>query len=101
MYTDHFLDCEGVMCQDDPTSEWKDNVVWYPDEPICQKVPLEKWQKTARKIQKLYKSGKLKYGLQRYFTATMLEALRRVNEGVKGKGLIGGIKYPHPPTLHA
>ena len=83
----HYLKCEAPICADtrgydSPT--WKKEVLWYPDEKICQKGPYTKWQKRQVRLQKLLKAGKLKNPYTCY-TAEMLEKIQYVRQGTKGR----------------
>ena len=80
---EHWRKCEGPICKDDPTPDWKKNVIWYPGESLCQKGPYFKWQKTQGKINRLLKKEKLKYPKTCY-TAEMLERKQIVGSGIKG-----------------
>ena len=84
--------CGGVLCESDPTPNWKHWVTWYPDEPMCGKTPYSKIQKTQAKIQRFYKGGKLKHGNQLFFTGEMLERLYRVESTVRGRTPNGYLK---------
>lgn len=80
---EHWRKCEGAICKDDPTPDWKKNVVWYPGEPLCQKGPYSRWQKNQSKINRYLKKGRLTHPRTCY-TAEMLERRNRVNVGVRG-----------------
>ncbi|OGD95499.1 hypothetical protein A3F57_03125 [Candidatus Roizmanbacteria bacterium RIFCSPHIGHO2_12_FULL_36_11] len=77
------LHCPGPICAGDDTPGWKENVIWYPGEPLCRKYPYEKWQNVQRKINRLYTQGKLKYPYT-FYTASMLEKINRVRPETKG-----------------
>ena len=75
----HYLYCEAPICQGYPT----ENLLWYPDEKICNKVPYTKWQKSQIKIQKLYLKDQIVS--ERYFTVKMLERMVSVRKGIRGR----------------
>jgi len=57
----HFQICEAPMCMGDPTKNWKENVIWHPGEPVCQKRPFNKVQKRQAQINRWVKKGEFKY----------------------------------------
>lgn len=75
---EHWKICEAPICAGYPTED----LLWYPDEKICGKIPYTKWQKKQRKIQKLFKKGKI--NPDRYFTVEMLLKMKKVRNP-KGK----------------
>jgi len=72
MNTRHYLLCDAPICNDDPHSGYKDEVIWYPSEPICKRKPFEKFQIVQTRINKSFKKG----GFQDTdgFTASQLES---------------------------
>jgi len=51
---------------------------WYPDEEVCLSQPFADYQKTQRKIQKLYFEGKLDAAT--YYTKAMLATMQRARQ---------------------
>ena len=47
--------CGAPICAD---AEDKEFLVWHPDEPICQKLPKENWQKKQESLIFLIKTGR-------------------------------------------
>jgi hypothetical protein len=68
----HPLRCEAPICQDDPNESYKDEVIWYPGEKICSKVPYQEFQKKQIEINILVKKGRFK-NVDRPYTANDLE----------------------------
>lgn len=68
----HHLFCEAPICQDDPNPNYKEEVIWCPGEPVCKKVPYQKFQQVQIKINKCLKKGKFK-NVDKTYTAHDLE----------------------------
>ena len=81
--TKHYDICDAPICRMDTSSLASSIAGWYPDEPICNARPMAQWQRTQVKIARRYKAGTLKHtdGL---FTATMLNSIARVADGIAG-----------------
>lgn len=85
--------CDAPICVTDPN--YKNNTwSWFPDETICHASPQGHLQKVQKKIQKLFKKGKVDNKF--YFTSKMLEKIIRVGEGIKGRNP----NRRHYPTTH-
>ena len=84
METSHRDRCEANICADGITEEEKETLPWYPDEEICGKSPMTKWQRKQRRIAKYVKRGVFKF-MDFYFTANMLEKASKVTKTMKGK----------------
>ncbi len=76
---DHIYRCEAPICAGYPL----DNLVWYPDEKICNMRPWTKWQKTQRKIAKLAKQ--YPQMVDEMWSIEMLKGKQRVRFGTSGR----------------
>lgn len=81
----NYLNCQGVMCEADPTPDWKKNVIWYAGESICGRSPYSRIQKIQSRINRLFRNGKIKFP-RMFYTGELLEKLKRITSGVKGLG---------------
>ena len=54
----HYLECEAPICIGDPESNYKNEVLWYAGEPVCQKTPYQKFQKKQIDVNKWVAKGK-------------------------------------------
>lgn len=68
----HYLNCEAPICNDDPNTNYKNEVIWYPGERTCKRGPYKKFQKVQVEINKLVKKEKFK-DVDKWYTAKMLE----------------------------
>jgi len=75
MPKEHYLICEAPICAEDPNPNYRDEVVWYPGEKICRKIPYEKFQRKQLSINILVKKGKFR-NVEKSYTAHELETLR-------------------------
>lgn len=68
----HYLNCSAPICNDDPHSGYKDEVIWYPGEAVCKRKPIEKFQIIQARMNESFKKG----GFQdtNGFTASQLES---------------------------
>lgn len=73
MSKEHYLICEAPICAGDQNSNYKNEVVWYPGEKICRRIPYEEFQKKQLSINILVKKGRFK-NLEIPHTATELES---------------------------
>lgn len=72
-----FNSCEAPLC---PLHDGLDDAVWYPDEPICGSIKHKQpWIKKQRKIRKYTTDPD-----RGYFTVNMLQAITKVQKGIKG-----------------
>ena len=85
----HYLECEAPICADEraykDNPNWKEDVIWYPGEPFCGKMPYTSWQRKQVKINRLFDKGLLKHGDRYYFNANMLAKMKAVRRGIKGR----------------
>jgi hypothetical protein len=72
MENNHYLNCEAPICQGDPNPNYKDEVIWYPGEKVCQKTPLQKFQRKQKEINELVVKGIFK-NIDTPYTANDLE----------------------------
>lgn len=72
MPKEHFIICGAPVCAEDPNPNYKNEVVWWPGEKVCRKVPYEEFQKKQLSINMLVKKGKFKNAEMAY-TAHKLE----------------------------
>lgn len=68
----HYLICEAPICNDDPTIDYKDGVIWVPGELICKKGPYQKFQKKQVEINRCVAKRKFK-NVDKTYTAKDLE----------------------------
>ncbi len=59
--TKHSETCSVPICADDTNPNFKSEVVWRPGEPICNKKPLQPFQKKQKDINNLVKKGTWKF----------------------------------------
>lgn len=72
MEKQHFLICGAPICAEDPNPNFKDEVIWYPGEKVCRRIPYEEFQKKQLSINILAKKGKFK-NVDKPYTARELE----------------------------
>jgi hypothetical protein len=72
MKTKHYLICEAPICQGDINPHYKNEVIWYPGEKVCQKKPYQKFQRKQIDINKWVKNGTFK-NIDQAYTAHDLE----------------------------
>lgn len=75
----HFDGCNAPLC---PLVEESKEAVWYPDEEVCNHRPFIKWQKTQKKIARLFRKGMV--DVNGYFTIESLTNIKLVRPGIKG-----------------
>lgn len=75
----HYLECEAPICRDYSTED----LLWYPDEKVCQIKPYKNWQKIQMRIKRLFLKGKV--NSDKYFSFKMLNNLKIVRQGIEGK----------------
>lgn len=68
----HYLECEAPICKESIEPDFKNEVIWYAGEKICQKTPYDKFQKKQLAINKDVASGHFKK-LEEPYTAHDLE----------------------------
>jgi len=69
----HLKNCSAPICNCDPNTNYKDEVVWCPGEEICKHKPYQKFQEQQVVINKLFRKGKIEDGT---FSANQLEAVK-------------------------
>ena len=69
----HLDNCSSPICQSDENPNYKNEVLWFPGEPVCREKPYEKFQEVQLKINRLV--SKKKYNVNKSFTASQLERL--------------------------
>jgi hypothetical protein len=69
--------CNAPLCPLDEES--LEEGIWYPDEEICKKRTSLKWIKNQKKIVKLGTP------VDFYFDYQMLNSLKKIRRGIKGK----------------
>lgn len=87
----HFLLCEAPICADDTL---KNDIVWYPGEPVCRKKPYTKLQKNQLRINALYSKGLLKNPDQ-HFTTLQLKRIKRVRPEIYAENLVSRTNEKH------
>lgn len=60
MKNEHYLSCEVPICQGDPNPNYRNEVLWYPGEKVCQKGPYMKFQRKQLDINRWVTKGKFK-----------------------------------------
>jgi len=73
MEKEHYLICGAPICAEDPNPNYKDEVVWYPGEKICRRIPCQKFQRKQLSINILVKKGKFR-NVEMPYTATEIES---------------------------
>jgi len=68
----HYENCSAPICVCDTNKAYKDEVVWYPGEPICKWKPYTKIQENQIIINDLFRKGKIEDGV---FSANQLEKI--------------------------
>jgi len=78
----HLETCEAPICAGDQNKNYKKEVLWYPGEKVCGKIPFQKFQKKQALMNRYLIAGKFKH-VGRFWTAEMLE---KRNQVMKAKG---------------
>ena len=68
----HLENCPAPICQCDENPNYKKEVLWYPGEEVCNKRPIQKFQKVQLEINKLVEKGAFK-NIKKSYTAHQLE----------------------------
>jgi hypothetical protein len=68
----HHENCNTPICAGDFDRDYKQNVVWYAGEAVCQKSPYAKFQKKQIVINNEVKKGTFKH-LDEPYNAHLLE----------------------------
>lgn len=72
MKYNHYEYCNAAICAGDPNLDYKENVVWYAGEEVCQKKPFQKFQRKQSVINQEVKKGTFR-NLTESYTADELE----------------------------
>jgi hypothetical protein len=72
MENNHHLNCLASICQCDTNLNYKNEVVWYPGEKVCQRTPYMKFQQKQVDINKWVEKGVFK-NVDQGYTANELE----------------------------
>lgn len=72
MKKEHYLICEAPICAGDPNINYKNEILWYPGEKVCRRIPYEEFQRKQLSINILVKKGKFR-NIEIPYTATELE----------------------------
>ena len=71
----HWEHCDAPICADegayDCNPDWKNEVIWYPGEAVCERKPYTEWQRRQAQINRWFKQGIFKHA-GNYFTVTKL-----------------------------
>ena len=70
----HFKNCSAPICNCDPNTNYKDEVVWCPGESVCKNKPYKKFQEQQILINDLVRKKKFK--AEGSFSANQLEAYK-------------------------
>lgn len=68
----HYLYCEAPICAGDPNPNYKKEVIWYPGEKVCQRVPYEKFQSKQEDLNRWVARGKFR-NMEEGFNTFILE----------------------------
>ena len=54
----HYVNCNAPICAEDTNPNFRDEVVWHPDEEICKLKPTERWHKLQHSLVYLTSTGR-------------------------------------------
>lgn len=79
MSTQHWETCPSPICNDErgykDMPNWKNEVVWYPGEPIC-KMKRTSWNKKQEYVERVLAKGQMKeHGIETPLTVSKLMEL--------------------------